>query len=224
MGLPRLIGEEKRDIADWCGRLQNVPGYGSRGKNDAADSNDRHHEAFMYRTAPRICYACPVKASCTTSSSGRVVRRSIFQDYLDRARIYRTTPAYLKTMRKRAVWIEPLFGEANQWHQLIQFRLRCLVKVNIRVLLIAAGHNIKLRPVDYDELMEAADLIQNFRQYWDACATQDKCNEARRQLVEKPFASPPESRIDEPISQLPNPVTTSASQFQRSDATNRTTL
>src|SRR5258708_32452051 len=52
-------------------------------------------------------------------------------------------PAYQKAMRKRSVWIEPLFGEAKQWHQLVQFRLRRLHKVNIQALLIAAGQNIK---------------------------------------------------------------------------------
>ena len=46
-------------------------------------------------------------------------------------------------MRKRSVWIEPLFGEAKQWHQFVQFRLRRLLNVNIQALLIAAGQNIK---------------------------------------------------------------------------------
>jgi hypothetical protein len=36
-----------------------------------------------------------------------------------------------------------MFGEAKQSHQLIQFRLRGLHKVNIQALLIAAGQNIK---------------------------------------------------------------------------------
>jgi hypothetical protein len=71
------------------------------------------------------------------------VRRSIVQDSLDRAKAFRTTPAYHKAMRNRSVWIEPLFGEAKQWHQLVQFRLRRLHKVNIQALLIDAGQNIK---------------------------------------------------------------------------------
>ena len=106
-------------------------------------SFDQHHEAFMYRTSRKICNACPVKAECTTSPYGRVVRRSIAQEYLDRTRAYHATPAYQKAMRKLSVWIEPLFGEAKQWHQLVQFRLRRLQKVNIQALLIAAGQNIK---------------------------------------------------------------------------------
>ena len=46
-------------------------------------------------------------------------------------------------MRKRAVWVEPLFGEAKDWHGLRRFRLRGLAKVNIEALLVAAGQNLK---------------------------------------------------------------------------------
>ena len=109
----------------------------------ARSSYDRHHEAFIYRTSAKICQACLVKAQCTTSHYARIVKRSIVQPFLDRVHAYQTTPAFQKAMRKRSVWIEPLFGEAKQWHQLVQFRLRRLLKVNIQALLIAAGQNIK---------------------------------------------------------------------------------
>jgi hypothetical protein len=46
-------------------------------------------------------------------------------------------------MRKRQVWVEPLFGEAKDWHGLRRFRLRGLWKVNCAGLLIAAGQNLK---------------------------------------------------------------------------------
>jgi hypothetical protein len=39
--------------------------------------------------------------------------------------------------------VEPLFGEAKDWHGLRRFRLRRLEKVNIEALLIASGQNIK---------------------------------------------------------------------------------
>jgi Transposase DDE domain len=41
------------------------------------------------------------------------------------------------------VWVEPLFGEAKDWHGLRRFRLRGLWKVNIQALLTAAGQNLK---------------------------------------------------------------------------------
>ena len=46
-------------------------------------------------------------------------------------------------MRKRQVWVEPLFAEAKQWHGLRRFRLRGLENVNTEGLLVAAGQNLK---------------------------------------------------------------------------------
>ncbi|MBN1427479.1 MAG: recombinase family protein [Anaerolineae bacterium] len=42
-----------------------------------------------------------------------------------------------------------------------------------------------LRPLDYDRLEEAADLITHFTSYWDQCADVDDPQEARRQLMSK---------------------------------------
>src|SRR5690349_16411345 len=42
-----------------------------------------------------------------------------------------------------------------------------------------------LRPVDYDELTEAEDLLTQFRSYWDSCSEQGNPDEARKQLIEK---------------------------------------
>jgi hypothetical protein len=103
----------------------------------------KSEQVFIYRADAAICNACPVKAHCTNSKSGRHLYRSFFYPYLDRAEAYRTTEPYHKAMRKRAVWVEPLFGEAKQWHGLRRFRLRRLWKVNIEGLLIAAGQNLK---------------------------------------------------------------------------------
>jgi hypothetical protein len=46
-------------------------------------------------------------------------------------------------MRKRQVWVEPLFAEAKDWHGLRRLRLRRLRNVNIQGLLIATGQNLK---------------------------------------------------------------------------------
>ena len=56
---------------------------------------------------------------------------------------YHATEAYKKAMRKRQVWVEPLFAEAKVWHGLRRFRLTGLENVNIEGLLIAAGQNLK---------------------------------------------------------------------------------
>jgi len=72
-----------------------------------------------------------------------MIHRSIYTEDFERVRAYQGTPAYEKAIRKRQVWVEPLFGEAKQWHGLERFRLRGLVKVNGEALLIAAGQNLK---------------------------------------------------------------------------------
>ena len=100
-------------------------------------------EATVYRANAATCNACPVKAACTTSDRGRTLQRSFYADYLERVQAYHETAAYQKAMRKRAVWVEPLFGEAKQWHGLRQFRLRGLENVNIEGLLVATGQNLK---------------------------------------------------------------------------------
>jgi transposase len=97
----------------------------------------------VYRAQAATCNACPVKAACPESEHGRIVRRSFSADYLERVRGYHATESYQKAMRKRQVWVEPLFAEAKAWHGLRRFRLRGLDNVNIEGLLIAAGQNLK---------------------------------------------------------------------------------
>jgi hypothetical protein len=71
------------------------------------------------------------------------VVRSFGQDYIERVRGYQSTAAYQKAVRKRQVWVEPLFAEGKQWHQMRRFRLRRLWRVNTEAFLIAAGQNLK---------------------------------------------------------------------------------
>jgi hypothetical protein len=90
-----------------------------------------------------VCAACALRAQCTTSPRGRRISRSLDEAYLERVRSYHVTDAYQKAMRKRQVWVEPLFAEAKDWHGLRCFRLRGLEKGNGQALLIAAGQNLK---------------------------------------------------------------------------------
>jgi hypothetical protein len=98
---------------------------------------------IVYRADAGTCNVCPLKANCTESNRGRIVHRSLYADYLDKVRGYHATEAYKKAMRKRQVWVEPLFAEAKLWHGLRRFRRRGLENVNIEGLLIAAGQNLK---------------------------------------------------------------------------------
>ncbi|MBI1281347.1 MAG: IS1182 family transposase [Anaerolineaceae bacterium] len=103
----------------------------------------KSEQVLPYIADAATCNACPLKPECTDSKSGRHIFRSFFQAYLDRAKSYRETEAYKKALRKRQVWVEPLFGEAKQWHEGRRFRLRGLEKVNVEGVMKAAGQNIK---------------------------------------------------------------------------------
>jgi transposase len=100
-------------------------------------------EKVEYRAAPATCNACPVKVQCTPSVHGRIVHRHFGEAYLDRVRAYHQSAPYAKAMRKRQVWVEPLFAEGKQWHGMRRFRLRGLWRVNTEALLIASGQNLK---------------------------------------------------------------------------------
>jgi transposase len=97
----------------------------------------------IYEAPTGACAVCTLRSQCTTSKRGRRVGRSVEETYLDRVRSYHATESYARAMRKRQVWVEPLFAEAKVWHGLRRFRLRGLEKVNGEALLIAAGQNLK---------------------------------------------------------------------------------
>jgi hypothetical protein len=50
---------------------------------------------------------------------------------------------YIRAVRKRKVWVEPLFTEAKEWRGLRRLRLRGLLNANIQDVLIAARQNLK---------------------------------------------------------------------------------
>src|SRR6266566_5693741 len=96
-----------------------------------------------YRARAKDCNHCPLKAQCTTSTQGRSLCRSVNETYLDRVRAYHQTEPYKKALRKRQVWVEPLFAEGKDWHGMRRFRLRRLWRVNCEALMRSAGQNLK---------------------------------------------------------------------------------
>ena len=96
-----------------------------------------------YRADAESCNACPLKPECTPGDSGRVLMRSFDEELLEKVKAYRGTTPYEKALRKRRVWVEPMFGEAKEWHGMRRFRLRRLWRVNAEAMVTAAGQNIK---------------------------------------------------------------------------------
>jgi Transposase DDE domain len=102
-----------------------------------------HREGHQVPGAAPDLQCLPSKPECTPGNYGRVVRRSFDEGLLERVRAYRETEPYRNALRKRKVWVEPMFAEAKEWHRMRRFRLRRLWRVNIEALLIAAGQNVK---------------------------------------------------------------------------------
>src|SRR6185295_6346250 len=168
--VPNIVGLEERGIkaylptSDFSQRTKYYPAklfqYDSekdqyicpQGRILPLVSRRTSEQVLLYKPKAEICNACPVKSKCTGSKSGRQIFRSFFQEYLDKVETYRQTEAYLKAIRKRSLWVEPLFGEAKEFHNLRRFRLRCLRKVNIEGVMVAAGQNLK-RLIKHDLVM-----------------------------------------------------------------------
>src|SRR5215467_8543795 len=99
--------------------------------------------SLRYQAYAKDCNHCPLKAQCTTSKQGRSLCRSVDEEVLDRVRAYQHTEPYKKALRKRQVWVEPLFAEGKDWHGMRRFRLRRLWRVNSETLIRATGQNLK---------------------------------------------------------------------------------
>jgi Transposase DDE domain len=95
--------------------------------------------ARRYKAKAKTCDACALKPRCTTNKEGRTIFRHFDEGYLDGVRSYRETEPYRKALRKRKVWVEPLFAEAKDRHGMRRLRLRGLEKVNAEALMVAAG-------------------------------------------------------------------------------------
>ena len=124
--------DAERDIY-WCPAGEVLRNTGARKKL----------RLTRYVGDPEVCNACPLKSKCTEGKSGRAVNRNFDEEYFEKVKGYYRLEAYKKAMRKRKVWIEPMFAEAKQWHRMERVRLRSLEKVNTEVLITAAGQNLK---------------------------------------------------------------------------------
>ena len=87
-------------------------------------------EVVVYRADAADLQRLPGQGASAPTQRPRPHRSSarFYADYLEKVRGYHATEAYKKAMRKRQVWVEPLFAEAKEWHGLRRLRLRGLVQ------------------------------------------------------------------------------------------------
>jgi hypothetical protein len=88
----------------------------------------------VYKAKAATCGACELRPKCTDNKTGRQVLRYFDEAYVDGVRSYRGSFPYEKALRKRRVWVEPLFAEAKDRHGMRRLRLRRVEKVNTEAL------------------------------------------------------------------------------------------
>jgi Transposase DDE domain len=109
----------------------------------------RHVGALAYFTIlargqfAGLCCSCPARRIATICRAVSLGSKSAGKEYFERVRAYHSTEPYKKAMRKRSVWVEPLFAEGKQWHGMSRYRLRRLWRVNGEAVIRPAGQNLK---------------------------------------------------------------------------------
>lgn len=97
-----------------------------------------------YRSAPQVCRACPLLASCTANKGAiRTVTRHIWQDARARADAQRLTVSGKLLYARRKETVERSFADAKQLHGHRYARFRGLMRVAWQCLLAAAVQNMK---------------------------------------------------------------------------------
>lgn len=113
------------------------------GKHLNKISLDVPKQQTKYRAKAKDCNNCALRKQCTTSKSGRSVKRLFYEKEVNAARMLMTTPEYMEHIKKRRIVVEPLFSEAKDCHGLRMAKYRGMTKVGIQLLLTATVQNIK---------------------------------------------------------------------------------
>jgi transposase len=105
----------------------------------------------QYRAKAQDCRECPRRRECCSSENGRIVSRSMDEEYVLAARERAASPAGRKAARMRRSTVEWSFAEGKMYHNLRRAQWRGLRKVAIQNLLEATAQNVK-------RLVEAHDM------------------------------------------------------------------
>ena len=97
----------------------------------------------VYKARAGTCESCALRPRCTDNKTGRQVLRYFEEAYVDRVRAYRGTFPYEKALRKRRVWVEPLFAEAKDGQGSRRLSLRWLERVNTGARLRTSDQKVK---------------------------------------------------------------------------------
>jgi hypothetical protein len=101
------------------------------------------HRVDIYRCAPEHCRGCPQQAGCTKSpDQGRTVRRSEFEESVERLKARMQTPAGQALYRQRKQTVELGFADLKEHRGLRRLTSRGRVRAATQIGLIVLGHNL----------------------------------------------------------------------------------
>lgn len=97
-----------------------------------------------YKSDPKVCAGCPMRARCTESKNAqKVVTRHVWEDYMERAEDVRHSDKGKETYKLRKETIERVFADAKVKHGLRFTQYRGMARLKMQVLLTFACMNLK---------------------------------------------------------------------------------
>jgi hypothetical protein len=105
---------------------------------------NRARQAYEYCGSKKLCGECRLRERCTSSATGRSIKRHVRQDELDRMRREAGSWRAKVDLKRRRTIMEGSFADGANNHGLKRARWRGLARVAIQDYLIAAVQNIRI--------------------------------------------------------------------------------
>ena len=109
----------------------------------------------------RECQGCPIRTKCTTSKTGRMIRRSKNQEWIDDYKAKMKLNGSKEKIKERKTIVEHPFGTIKRWMGKFNFLLTGKHKVQIEFNLYALVYNIKRM----EKIENMAVLLQKVENY-----------------------------------------------------------
>lgn len=114
--------------------------YVGEGQEKQADGESLRMK--RYRCAAAVCQACPERARCTTSASGRTVTRSVHEESVERLKERMATAEGKALYKLRKQTVELCFADQKEHRGLRQFTSRGPARARCQVGLSVLAHNL----------------------------------------------------------------------------------
>lgn len=118
-----------------------------------------HHIYNVYQC--KTCGDCPVKSQCTTSQTGRIIKRNVLYPQIDSYRKKMKTEQAKRWIQKRKEVVEHPFGTIKMLMGKFNFLLTGTEKVQIEIDLYTTAYNLK-RMLKIDTIANLKEKILSY--------------------------------------------------------------